>query len=140
MHDTHGPIDFVLLEFPDGHDLAPTAAALVALVESGTVRLYDLVALHKGDDGSHSVVEVELLGDDIFFLAGARSGLLGDDDFQSAADTMEAGTTSLLMVYENTWAIPFVSAALDAGGTMIASQRLSAEDVIAVLDELDAAD
>jgi hypothetical protein len=43
-------------------------------------------------------------------------------------------------MYENTWAIPFVSAALDAGGTMIAAKRIPAEDVIAALDELEASD
>jgi hypothetical protein len=41
-------------------------------------------------------------------------------------------------MYENLWAIPFVGAALDAGGTMIASQRIPAEDVIATLDALEA--
>lgn len=139
MNDIHGPIDFVLLEFAGGHDLGSTATALVELVENGTIRLYDLVAISKADDDTYDFVELENLGGDVSFLAGARSGLLGDDDLQAASEAMLAGTTALLLMYENTWAIPFVSAALDAGGTMIASQRVPAEDVIAVLDELDAA-
>lgn len=140
MTDTHGPIDFLLLEFSGDHDLGPTAAALVQLIESGTVSLFDLVAIRKDDDGSFAVVELENLGDDVVFITGARSGLLGDDDLREASDALLPGTTALLVMYENTWAIPFVSAALDAGGTMIASQRIPAEEVIAVLDELDAAD
>ena len=68
------------------------------------------------------------------------STAVADDDMQAAADTMLPGTTGVLLMYENTWAIPFVSAALDAGGTMIATKRIPAEDVIAVLDELDASD
>lgn len=139
MTDTHGPIDFVLLEFSGDHDLGPTAAALVRLVESGTVSLYDLVAIRKDDDGTVSVLELENLGDDLDFLSGARSGLLGDDELQEASDALLAGTTALLVMYENLWAIPFVSAALDAGGTMVASQRIPAEEVIAALDDLDAA-
>ena len=140
MTDTHGPIDFVLLEFTGGHDLSSTAAALMDLIGRGIVSLYDLVAIRKEDDGTFTVVELDALGGDVFVLAGARSGLLGDDDMQAAADTMLPGTTGVLLMYENTWAVPFVSAALDAGGTMIASKRIPAEDVIAVLDELEASD
>ena len=140
MTDTHGPIDFVLLEFTGGHDLSSTASALMDLIERGTIRLYDLVAIRKEDDGTFSVVELDALDGEIFVLAGARSGLLGDDDVRAAADTMLPGTTGVLLMYENTWAIPFVGAALDAGGTMIASSRIPAEEVIAALDELEAAD
>ncbi len=59
---------------------------------------------------------------------------------QAAAETMLPGTTGVLLMYENTWAVPFVSAALEAGGTMIATKRIPAQDLIAVLDELEAAD
>jgi hypothetical protein len=43
------------------------------------------------------------------------------------------------MVYENTWAVPFVGAALRAGGQMIATSRLPAQDVIDALDALESA-
>ena len=142
MNDTtvHGPIDFVLLEFTGGHDLSTTASALIDLIERGIVSLYDLVAIQKADDGTFSLLELDGLGDEVIFISGARSGLLGDDDMQAAAETMLPGTTGVLLMYENTWAVPFVAAALDAGGTMIATKRIPAEDVIAVLDELEAAD
>jgi Family of unknown function (DUF6325) len=140
MSEAHGPIDFVLLEFTGGHDLSTTAAAIIDLVERGIVSLYDLVAIQKADDGTFSILELDGLGHEISFIAGARSGLLGDDDMQAASDTMLPGTTGVLLMYENTWAIPFVAAALDAGGTMIATKRIPAEEVIAVLDELEADD
>ena len=142
MNETnvHGPIDFLLLEFTGGHDLSTTASALIDLIERGIVNLYDLVAIQKADDGTFSLLELDGLGDEIVFISGARSGLLGDDDMQAAAETMLPGTTGVLLMYENTWAVPFVTAALDAGGTMIASKRIPAEDLIAVLDELEAAD
>jgi Family of unknown function (DUF6325) len=140
MTDVHGPIDFVLLEFTGGNDLSATAAALLDLVGSGIVRLYDLVAIRKEEDGTFSLLELDTLGEEISVVAGARSGLLGDEDAQAAADTMLPGTTGVLLMYENTWAIPFVAAAYEAGGTMIASKRIPAEEVIAALDELEAAD
>jgi hypothetical protein len=138
MTDTHGPIDFVLLEFTGDHDLSSTAAALMDLIGRGIVSLYDLVAIRKEDDGTFTVVELDALGGDVFVLAGARSGLLGDDDMQAAADTMLPGTTGVLLMYENTWAVPFVSAALDAGGAVVATKRIPALEVMAVLDELEA--
>jgi hypothetical protein len=137
VSDTHGPIDIVVLEFPGEHDLAAPAAALLDLVDSGTVRLYDLVAVRKVD-GRIEVVELENLGDDLYVLSGARSGLLDDDDLAAAGEVLQPGATAVVIMYENLWAIPFVGAALDAGGTMIASQRIPAEDVIATLDALEA--
>ena len=137
MSDTHGPIDIVVLEFPGEHDLAAPAAALLDLVDSGTVRLYDLVAVRKVD-GRIEVVELENLGDDLYVLSGARSGLLDDDDLAAAGEVLQPGATAVVIMYENLWAIPFDGAAHDAGGTMIASQRIPAEDVIATLDALEA--
>jgi hypothetical protein len=45
-----------------------------------------------------------------------------------------------LLVYENTWAVPFVAAARKANAQVIASARIPADVVMSVLDELDATD
>jgi hypothetical protein len=138
MSDAHGPIDFLLLEFTGGHDLSATAQELINLVDSGIVRLYDLVAIQKADDDTYAILELDEYGEHLTILAGARSGLLGDDDLQAAADIVEPGTTAVLIMFENTWAIPFVGAALDAGGAVVATKRIPALEVMAVLDELEA--
>lgn len=136
--DAHGPIDFVLLEFAEGGPLDGPAGALLELVDDGIVRLYDLVVLRKDSGGSYEIIE---LRPDAPFaqFSGARSGLLGDDDFALAADSMEPGTTAALIVYENAWAVPFVAAARRAGGEMIATARIPAQDVMDVLDDLERA-
>ena len=69
-----------------------------------------------------------------------RSGLLTEDDMRRAADTMGPGTLAMLMVYENTWAVPFVAAARDAGGELIAGVRMPTQDVIDALAAIEAAD
>jgi hypothetical protein len=138
MSDAHGPIDFLLLEFTGGHDLSATAQELINLVDSGIIRLYDLVAIQKADDDTYAVLELDEYGEHLLILSGARSGLLGDDDLQAAADIIEPGTTAVLIMFENTWAIPFVGAALDAGGSVVATKRIPALEVMAVLDELEA--
>lgn len=141
--DVHGPIDFVLIEFSGDKFTGEGAAALLDLVESGIVRIYDILVIRKDADGTFSGFEIEDLDVDsvgaFFAFEGARSGLLGDEDVEEAAGAMEPGTVAALIVYENLWAIPFVAATLRAGGQMIASQRIPALDVMAALDAIEAA-
>ena len=139
MSEVHGPIDFVLLEFSGDHPLDETASELMALVDLGVVALYDLVAIRKEADGTFSGVALDELGGQFAAFAGARSGLIGDDDLAEAADAMEPGTVAALIVYENRWAIPFVDAARRAGGQMIATARIPAQNVIEALDALESA-
>ena len=138
-----GPVDFVLMEFPGDADTKACAAAIMDLVERGVIRVYDLLVIRKALDGSYSGMDLtdvtaEGVGGFTAF-AGARSGLIGDQDISEAAGVMQPGTMAALIVFENTWAAPFVAAALDAGGEVIASQRIPATDVIAALDQLDEA-
>lgn len=136
-----GPIDYVLLEFPDGEPTGEVAGALLDLVEAGTITVFDILAIRKSADGSVSGFEIgDFDGDgllDFAVFAGARSGLLGDEDAAEAGSAMEPGTVAVLIVYENTWAAPFVAAAIRNGGQMIATARIPAEDVIEALDQLE---
>lgn len=136
MTEAHGPIDFVLLEFTGGAPLDEAAGELMALVDAGIVALYDLVAIRKEDDGTFSGIALDELGGTFAAFDGARSGLLGDEDIAEAAEALEPGTVAALIVFENTWAIPFVGAALRAGGQVVASARIPAAEVIAALDAL----
>jgi hypothetical protein len=137
--DAHGPIDFVLLEFPNAGTDGSAAEALMDLVQAGTIRLLDLVVARKEEDGTVEVIDIDAAGDVTAFVqfAGARSGLIGEDDVQEAGNALEAGTTAALIVYENSWAAPFVAAARKNGGEMIASMRIPASDVIDALDALE---
>ena len=135
-----GPIDFILLEFPDQKPTGMVAAELMALVDEGIIAIYDILAVRKDASGVVSGFEISDLGDgDIAFaaFAGARSGLLGDDDVAEAGGVMEPGTIAVLLVYENTWASGVVGAVLATGGQLVASARIPAEDVIEALEALE---
>ena len=139
-HDAIGPIDYALLEFPDQDPTGEPAAALADLVEAGIINLYDIIAIRKEIDGNVSGFEIADLGDGttgFAAFAGARSGLLGDEDVTEAAAAMEPGTIAVLLVYENAWAAPFVAAAAKAGGQLVASARIPAQDIIEMLDALE---
>ena len=138
--DVHGPVDFLLLEFPRGELTGEAGPALVDLVEQGLIRLYDLTVISKDQDGRVEVLELTDPGSGaggFSYFAGARSGLIGDDDMAEAASAMQPDTVAALIVYENSWAIPFVRAALNSGGEVIASQRIPATVVTEALDALD---
>lgn len=140
--DVHGPIDFVLLQFPTDRLTGEASRALTDLVERGIVRIYDLLVIRKDESGAVEVLEIEnpAHGASSFaYFSGARSGILGDEDAEEAASAMDAGTVAVLIVYENTWAIPFVAAARQSGGELVASARIPATDVIAALEKLEAA-
>jgi hypothetical protein len=141
--DVHGPIDFVLIEFSEDRLTGGAAQALLDLVDKGIVALYDVLVVGKENDGSIYALDladgVDQLGG-FAELAWVRSGLLTEDDMREAADAMQPGTLAVLIVYENTWAIPFVGAAMESGGELIASARLSAKDVTDSLEALEARD
>lgn len=140
--DVHGPIDFVLIEFPlERTGSGATAEALKDLIQRKVVWVYDLIIITKDEDGS--VVGAELTEEategleGFASLASVRSGLLGEAEIAEAAEAMQPGTAAALIVYENLWAIPFIAAAREAGGEVIASARIPAQDVMAALDAME---
>jgi hypothetical protein len=139
--ETHGPIDFVLLEFPSDQLTGRAGEALFDLVERGIVRIYDLLVVQKGEDGTVAGLNITDLSADqlgsFSVFVGAQSGLIGDDDVAEAGNALKPGTTAVMIVYENVWAIPFVSAALDSGAQLVASQRIPAPVVMEALDALE---
>lgn len=142
--EVHGPIDFILIEFPGDRPTGEAAQALLELVETGVIRIYDLVLVRKTADGTFTglAIDESLEGEFSSFVAfeGATTGMISDDDMSEAAASMQPGTVAALIVYENSWAVPFVAAARRAGGEMIAGARIPAQDVMDVLDHLEAQD
>ena len=138
-----GPIDYLVLEFPQAKITGEGMAALLDLVERGIIRILDLRFVVVGEDGSFTAVALADLDHDgkldLAVFEGAQSGLLGNDDLAEAANLVAPATAVGLLVYENTWAGPFVSAMRNAGAEVIANGRIPADAVVAVLDDLESA-
>jgi hypothetical protein len=144
MAEVHGPIDILLLEFPASADGATTATALRDLVDGGAVGLYDLALIQKNADGTAIRIELDAgsgrATSAFAAFAGARSGLLGEDDIEEAAKALEPGTRGLVVLYENRWAVPFVTAARSEGAELVASARVTAQEIMEALDAVEAQD
>ena len=134
-----GPVELAVLEFPGSQFKGEIVPALAELVSNDIVRILDLVFVTKNADGSVDAIELSDLGDDeaaaFDDLDGEVNGLLSDSDLELAAEVLDVGSSAALIVWENTWARRLVSAIANAGGRLVAHDRLDAETVRELLVE-----
>ena len=139
--DEMGPVDYLVVEFPaeKSNFTGEMATELVSLVNAGTVRLLDLLILHKADDGTIEALEIDDLDevDELRALEGEIAEILAADDVAHLAEAMEPGSTAGVLVWENTWAAPFASAARRAGGQLVATGRIPIQAILASLEAED---
>ena len=136
-----GAIDWLLIEGRKEIDGA-LVPPLLDLVDRRLIRILDvLVLVKRADDDFDALTTAELETDqvgELGALAGASSGLLSDDDAAKAAAALQAGSTGLLIVYENLWSLPFALAARKAGGQLVARGHIDTQAIVAALDALEA--
>jgi Family of unknown function (DUF6325) len=133
-----GPIDYLVVEWPDRQPTGEAVPYLLDLVERGLIRILDLAFIVKDQDGSVARLEIADLGDEFEVFVGASSGLLSDEDTDEAAAALEPGTSAALLVYENVWAAPFATAMRRSGAQLVASGRIPTRALIAALDAVEA--
>jgi hypothetical protein len=135
--DELGPVDYLVVEFPAGKSSfsGEMAAELASLVESGTVRVLDLLMLHKSDDGTVEAFEIDDLDEEeageLIGLETEIAEILAAEDVVHLAEAMENGSVAGVVVWENSWAAPFASAARRAGGQLIATGRIPIQAIAA---------
>jgi hypothetical protein len=136
--DELGPVDYLVVEFPAGASnfTGEMAAELLALVDSGTIRVIDVLILTKDEDGAVDVTEladIEQLGE-LQAIEAQLAELLAADDVVHLAAAMEPGSTAGVLIWENLWAAKFASAARRSGGQLIANGRIPIQAIIASIE------
>ncbi len=136
--DQLGPVDYIVVEFPAGESnfTGEMAQELLALVDSGTVRIIDILILTKAADGSVEAMElsdIDELGP-LQQIETELAELLAADDVANLAAAMDPGSTAGVLIWENLWAAPFASAARRSGGQLIADGRIPIQAIIASLE------
>jgi hypothetical protein len=136
--DELGPVDFLVVEFPAGESnfTGEMAKELVALVDSGTIRLIDVLVLTKDAEGEIDAMElsdIENLGP-LQQVEAELAELLAEEDVINLAAAMDPGSTAGVLIWENLWAAPFASAARRAGGQLIADGRIPIQAIIASIE------
>ena len=137
-----GPVDYLVVEFPAGASnfTGEMAAELLALVDSGTIRVIDALILTKDGDGTVDATELGDAGElgELQAIETQLAELLAADDVAHLAAAMEPGSTAGVLIWENLWAAPFASAARRAGGQLIANGRIPIQAIIASIEADDA--
>ena len=142
--DELGPVDYVIVEFPEGQSnfTGEMADELLKLVDAGTIRIVDMLILVKDDDGAIEAMELSDLDDlgALEVVEAELAELLAEEDVVNLAAAMDPGSTAGVLIYENVWAAPFASALRRAGGQMVSSGRIPVQAILAALDEIESAD
>jgi hypothetical protein len=136
--DELGPVDYVVVEFPAGASnfTGEMAKELLALIDSETIRLIDVLILVKDEDGTVDAMELSDIGElgELQALEAELAELLAEDDVAHLAAAMEPGSTAGVLIWENLWAAPFASAARRSGGQLIANGRIPIQAIIASIE------
>lgn len=133
-----GPVDYLVVEFPAGASsfTGEMAAELRALVDSGAVRVIDVLILTKDAAGTVEATELSDIGElgELQAIEAELGELLAADDVRHLAAAMEPGSTAGVLIWENLWVAPFASAVRHSGGQLIANGRIPIQAIIASID------
>ena len=136
--DALGPVDYLVVEFPAGASnfTGEMAEELLALVDSGTIRVIDIVILTKDEHGAVEAMELADVGElgELQALEAELAELLAEDDIEHLAAAMEPNSTAGVLIWENLWAARFASAARRSGGQLIATGRIPIQAIIASIE------
>jgi hypothetical protein len=139
--DQLGPVDYLVVEFPADKASFTGAMAneLKKLMDSGTIRVLDLVMVTKAEDGTVEAAELrdhdESVVGELRSLETDLSLVLAMEDAERAGADLEPGSTAAVLVWENTWAGPLGSAIRHSGGELISAGRIPTQALIAAVEE-----
>jgi len=137
-----GPVSYLIIEFPGNKMTGEGFAALVDLADRGLIRILDLEFVTRGTDGSVAAIQLRDLDHDgqldVTIFEGASSGLLDQSDLDGAADAIRPGSSAGIVLFENSWAIPFVQGLRRGGAELVAAGYIPLADIAASLDATDA--
>jgi Family of unknown function (DUF6325) len=128
-----GPVDYAVIAFPGNQFRGEIAPALGELVDAGTIRIIDVAFVGKSSEGEAVALELTELEPEIQAAlenAGVEvGGLFNEDDLMDVAEGMEPNSSAAVLVWENVWARKVAQAMRDAGGELVAFERLPHEVV-----------
>ena len=122
------PVELVVIAVPDVSATGYIAEAVKHLVESGSIRVLDLVVVETELGGGFRWFEFE----DVVGLAPLRDveGEVGRwlsvDDIALTCSALGAGSTAVLLVVEDRWALPLAEAVQTCGGRIVGGERIPA--------------
>ena len=155
---TVGPVEIFVIAFKDPEFNGEIRAELERLRDGDVIRLVDLLAVRKTEDGViESIQRSDLDADEALAFGAAVGALIGfgaggeegmalgavwgvreladghvfdDEDKWRVADSIESGEGALIALVEHRWAIPVREAVRRAGGHAVAGRWIADEDLV----------
>ena len=133
-----GPVDVLEVAFPGNDFNGEILPALEQLIASGTIRVLDLLFAYKTADGEVGSVELAGITQQYGPLFASvdgdvPGGLLDAEDVEALGEDLQPNSSIALIVWENTWAAPFLAALEGSGAVLLDQARIPREAVLAAL-------
>lgn len=132
-----GPVDVYIIGFPGNQFNGEIVPAILEQVERGVIRVIDVLFVAKDEEGNIATLTIEDLGPEGAAFAEVevfQAGALNEEDADEVAEDIPAGSSALLIAYENTWMQDLVGAFARAGAVPIDQIRIPAYVVNEVVD------
>ncbi len=138
---TLGPLEYVMVAFEGNRFSGQIITALRDAQEKGIIRVIDLLVIKKDEQGNVMALELSDLSEEearpFSFLAGGLLSIFEPDDVEATAEQMPNNSAAgLLMLIEDTWAIPLKEAILNAGAVARAGGLVAPELVESIEAEI----
>jgi hypothetical protein len=136
-----GPVEYVVIAFPGNRFKGEIVPAVADLVDNDVIRILDVAFIKKDANGSTTMFEFDSLDDVLEFgfadVDGEAGGVLNDEDLELAAEALAPDSSAALIVWEHRWAARVAQAIRDAGGRIVAGERVPDEVLEQALADLD---
>lgn len=132
-----GPVEFIVLAFPEERLRVQAVDSLVGVRRSRAVRMVDALVVTRTAAGEVSAAEL----DEFEELAGVLAGqgaerLIGPEDVEEAAGLLTPGSCALVVLIEHLWAEEAARGVRAAGGYVAGSVRIPPERLEEVREAL----
>ena len=132
-----GPVEILVVSFPNNEFNGDVVPSIAELIESGLVRLIDLVFVTKDGEGGIMAVELADIDDAVGAAFGAHidepSGLITEEDIADLGDDLQVNSSAVILLFEHVWATRFRDAVVNSGGEVVSSIRIPSEVIESVI-------
>jgi hypothetical protein len=137
-----GPVDYVVLKFPGNKFSGEIAPELAKLEKNGIIRIIDLAFVLKDTKGKILITEAKDVGKHTGDAFSAFAQAVSDaewfsiDDLEAIAADLPKNSSAAILLFENTWAVHFKEALLNADAELVSQGRIPSEVIRSVEQKL----
>ena len=137
---TNGPVEYLVIAFPDGSPSDEVARELADLVDKNVIRILDAVLVTTDAAGDVAYAEFDEVDGMAAFLEidAEVGGLIGPDDVAFVGEDLDPDSSAAVLLVEDLWAAPLANALDRSGALLVEGLRIPQDLVDAALAALPA--